>query len=491
MKKFLILTGIAVLAFMSCAKDEIKQVNKGHAIDFKVVETKGDVVEWASDVDHFYVTAFAVEEDGSGSIYFENVGFARTGNYFGSNPEYYWPTDGNGLLFLAYTPGADKTGATVNMSLDTKTYEIADFSPAADINDHVDLMTCLAGGTKEDCEESGVSLTFNHKLARIKVRTYESNTEYDYSVAGVRIVNLSGKGTLNIVDQTNNCWTLEEEKATYTLEYDNNPIEVRSYKETMMYNSHDDRNYNDAMVLPQTLTAWDPVNDPSNTRGGAYIGLKLQITSVESGDQIYPATAGEYGWVAIPVPDGLTLKEGLTYNFDLNLTTGAGYTDPSDGPAEDILGQDIMFTVQVNASETPSTEATLRKELEGNWRAKKVVVTWRYHEGYDGVTYNEYTRETEDEVKKWFGNNGFYQFSVDNNYNITTTTASGVSSTCSFTVDEENYIYIENYFINGEYQIIPRVHSIDEENNICIIETISENYYTDVDRIEHLYYDRK
>mgnify|MGYP003312410061 FL=1 len=41
MKKFLIWSGIAILAITSCAKDQTTEVNNGHAIGFRVgAETK-------------------------------------------------------------------------------------------------------------------------------------------------------------------------------------------------------------------------------------------------------------------------------------------------------------------------------------------------------------------------------------------------------------------------------------------------------------------
>ena len=36
MKKTIILVGIAAVAFASCAKDAVKEVNNGRAIDFRV-----------------------------------------------------------------------------------------------------------------------------------------------------------------------------------------------------------------------------------------------------------------------------------------------------------------------------------------------------------------------------------------------------------------------------------------------------------------------
>lgn len=498
MKRLLILTGVAVLAIASCARDEIKTVNKGHAIDFKVVETKGDVKQYAYDMDHFYVTAFNLTTDGQTltgvTPFFTDAYFGRLGEYFTSNPAYYWPADGSPLLFFAYTPGADNTGATV--TINSEKQEISDFAPVADINQQVDLMTAVGYGNKDN-EATGVDLNFNHRLARIQVQAYENNAEYNYSVAGVRLVNFASKGTLNITANTNE-WTLEDEKTTYSMEYADNVINISSGSKTLMYNSYSERDYNDALVLPQTLTAWNPETDPNNDAEGAYIAIKLQIKAAASGTQIFPAAAGEYGWAAVPVPDGLVLTAGNVYAFSLNLTTGAGYIDPEDKDPEDditetILGDDIMFTLKVNDVEEPSEGAIARRELEGHWLARKALITYVKQEGYEGTEeHDNFTKETEEELKVWFGNNGFYEFDVDNNYNLTIITSNGTVIPTSFTVDDDRNIYLEALKDKdtGDYPKI-KIHDINQEEKTCVTLVIDENYYTGFDRYVYYTYDRK
>lgn len=497
MKKFLILTGIAALAVASCAKDEVKEVNKGHAIDFNIAQTKGHVMEYNSDIEHFYVTALEMNQEDNDitlSPYFTDAAFARLGDYFTSNPAYYWPADGTNLLFMAYTPGVEAMGsATVEITPEKA--EIIGFAPAEDINDQIDLMTAVTIGNKEN-ETSGVALTFKHRLSRIDIRALENNSEYSFSVKGVRLVNMASEGTLTIGAETDE-WDLDQDKATYTLEYDT-PVSLRSSYETLMYKADNNANENDALVLPQTLVAWDPSADEENVQEGVYIGVKLQVKSAVSGDQIFPAAQGEYGWVAVPVPDGLALEAGMQYYFYLNFTNGAGYIDPELGglvggnPGEKVLGDDIMFNVKVNPIEEPTAGAAIRKDLEGEWLAKKVDVHYEYVEGYAGPNYTDFTREDPAVVEEWFQNNGFYKFSVDNDYNITMKTPSGVVATSSFTVDDDGYIYLEAYKTADGYTLVPKVHEIDSDNNICIIELIEEDYSGNegMTRIQHLYYDR-
>ena len=56
-----------------------------------------------------------------------------------------------------------------------------------------------------------------------------------------------------------------------------------------------------AMLLPQELTAWDSENDKTNDAEGAYLAVKVQITT-KDGYRVFPAeAAGEYDWVAVAI----------------------------------------------------------------------------------------------------------------------------------------------------------------------------------------------
>lgn len=502
MKKTLYLFGIVLLAISSCTQDVVSEINKGRAIDFKVVGTKGPAISWTSDLDHFYVTAIDANED----TYFENVGFARLGDYFSSSPEeYYWPSDGSELKFYAYSPMID--GITISSS----TQKIEDFTPSANISNHKDVVVATATGSIEN-ETSGVSMNFNHILSRIHLAAMESNPEYDFSVKAVKIANVISSGDFDITD-TDSPWEIGTEKTDYELSFNNNVELNNSYihltskrtEENGLGNDSDDSD--DAIIIPQNLTPWDPINDPNNEEGGAYIAIQIQIKSTVSGDQIFPDATAEYGWIAIPMPTSsnnayLQMEAGNIYKFYLDFTNGAGYVEPdpngSLSSAVTVLGNDIIFTLKVNPVELPTAESATRKALEGEWLAKKVEI-YRYnnpedlnYENNERYLYNTITDANE--LSAWFNNNGFYQFSVDNNYNIYMTTSSGVSSKSSFTLDEDGKkIYLECYKNqDGTFILIPEVYNINEETKECIIYLYEENFYSDgTARAQYLYYDKK
>ena len=96
MKKSIFLMGVAVMALASCAKDSVKEVNNGHAIDFRVATQTRATETTTANLSTFYVTAI----DAKGSNYFTNAAFTKIEEYFSSSPAYYWPGDGSNLEFL-------------------------------------------------------------------------------------------------------------------------------------------------------------------------------------------------------------------------------------------------------------------------------------------------------------------------------------------------------------------------------------------------------
>ncbi len=496
MKKTVFLTLIAVVAISSCAKDVVVDTNRGeYAIDFKVVETKGASINYSYDLSSFYVTAI----DATDANYFTNVGFARIGDYFYSDPEYYWPADGTSLRFYAYSPNVEQQGATVTVNAAEQT--IKGFAPSADIHEHVDLVVAANSGNKSDNAES-MSMSFYHTLTRVHLGAWESNSEYTYSVKAVKLANVISSGDLNMVDRQ---WTLGQSKIDYVYELAE-PVVLTSGTTNLTYTRiegeslYDTDLYDDAMFVPQQLTPWDPQNDPANANEGAYLAVKIKINNVASGDQIFPETIGEYGWVAIPVPTttGQTywdLMAGDLNHVSLNFTNGAGYLEPSPEivPAQSVLGKDVTFTLKVNPAEVPTQEATVRKSLEGEWTAKKVECKYVYPDDYDFDSYGSYTDysyETEEDIVRYFNNNGFYHFTVDNNYNILLTTPSGVSAKSAFTVSEDGrYIYLESVKENdGTYAFVPEVYEISDTH--CVILNPDRGYSYGVVRNQYIYYDK-
>ena len=493
MNKFLLWSGIAILAITSCAKDQTIAVNNGHAIGFTAAaETKATEL-YAYQLSTFYCTAV----DATGANYFTNVGFVRSGEFFSSSPAYFWPVDGSKLSFWAYAPAVDGATATINNTVQ----QISGFKPALKWEDQVDFITATAEGSKENDESSRVNLPFEHRLAQISIHARNQNEEYVYKVKGYRIVNALTNGTYSFEDHS---WTFDDvspEKATYstelsepvTLEYNYNEL---TQKRVEVENGYD-YVYNTAMIIPQTFTAWDPAGDSGNDNGGAYLSIAIQVTT-KAGDRIFPdEEEGDFGYVATPLSTELT--SGYEHRIYLDFTKGAGYLDPefdeteSGGPA---LGETIKYTLRVNPWNLPEEGEILRRQLEGSWKADYIVEEFIYPEGVPESEKKEsFEYRNPERVKDYFGGNGFYEFTVDNNYVIHMVTPEGLKGESSMTVDDEGNIYLEAFkddrYVKG-YSIIPVIQEVNDAEHTAITyidNTNSDEWYetTDEGQVRHDY----
>ena len=339
MKKQFMFMAMAAMLIASCSSDDVVSTNTGRAIDFRTsVGTRGAETTTAN-IGKFWVTAI----DGNNANYFSKQKFTKEGSFFTSSPLYYWPA--GKLDFVAYSPSETDLGGT--LKIDNATKELKDFSPAAKIADQKDFVTATASGTKADNQTNGVALTFAHQLSQIEIKAKNTNTGYIYKVVGVRIGKPVSKGTFTFTDSK---WALTTtDKTNYAVEYETTPRTLKAEAATMMGTANDN-----AMLLPQQLTAWASETGKPNTNNGAYIALKIQITTA-AGAQVYPAKNGEYDWAAVAV--GTNWKAGKKYVYTLDFSKGAGKvdpekpepTDPTDPfkPGEDILGGPIKFKVTV------------------------------------------------------------------------------------------------------------------------------------------------
>jgi len=337
---------VAALAMASCSKDESTGINNGNAIDFRAaMQTRASETTMAN-ITNFFVTAL----DKNNANYFSDAEFTKDGAFFTSTPAYYWPSDGSNLSFFAYSPSAADLDATVTINSTTKT--LADFEPATTIADQKDFITATATGSKTD-EAAGVALTFGHRLSQIEIKAKNTNDGYVYKVQGVRIGQPVSKATF---DFGTTSWQLGSVKTNYEATYAGSEKTLTGTAASIMAEEDDN-----AMLIPQQLTAWTPDTDKTNTNKGAYLAVKVNITT-KDGARVYPvASVGEYDWVAVAVDTNW--QPGQKYVYTLDFSNGAGKVDPEKPmpgptdpfkPGEDVLGSAIKFTVTV----TPWTPAS-------------------------------------------------------------------------------------------------------------------------------------
>ena len=342
MKKIFLFIAVAALVMVACSKDEQTAVNRGAAIDFRGAMATRATETVTANLNDIFVTAL----DKNNANFFTNEQFTKDAdNFFKSSPNsYYWPNDDSELKFFAYAPSSSDLDGT--LTIDNLTKTLADFSPKTTIADQKDFVSCKATGKKSVNESAGVALTFKHQLSQIEIKAKNDQDAYRYKVVAVRIGQPVSKGTFDFGTEN---WNLEMDKVNYTVP-DFGEITLNGTPESLMGTG------GSAMLIPQQLTAWDTAGDKPNANKGAYLAVKLQITT-KAGARVYPAeVVGDYDWAAVPV--NTNWKAGKKYVYTLDFTSGAGKVDPekpnpSDPtdpfkPGDDILGNNaIKFTVQV------------------------------------------------------------------------------------------------------------------------------------------------
>ena len=440
------------MALASCAKDSVKEVNNGHAIDFRVATQTRATETTTANLSTFYVTAI----DAKGSNYFTNAAFTKIEEYFSSSPAYYWPGDGSDLAFYAYAPAAETLGATIAIDNSAKT--LTGFSPAAQFADQKDFVTAAATGNKTN-ETSGVALTFDHQLTQIEVKARNANDAYVYKIKGVRIAQPVSKADF---DFTTKQWTPSTEKGIYQVQY-NNEITLNTYGQCIMKTEGDN-----AMLIPQQLVAWDAENDKTNTAKGAYLSVYAQVETAE-GARVYPNVDGmNYAWLAVPIDT--KWEAGYKYVYTLDFTNGAGYSDPLDGPETGgtVLGGAIKFTMDVNPWGEKSAFENEYEQMNGKWKGLKAIETFT-----DG-TVHEYL--TEDEIKYFL--HQYYQLEIRDCSRILLNINDNITES-AFDI-KDGYMYMDMVYNNGEYDCIPHIDYLDEDEMILTIvydSSVQEIYF--------------
>lgn len=336
------LTGVAVA---SCSDDEPLEVRQSpnESISFRSGMKSRATETNNTNLQSIYVTAF----NGT-TPYFENINFAKGGDsYFTSAKHYDWLENNETLQFFAYAPSQDEIGADITATTGKAGVQLENFSVPEQIADQVDFITANASGNKKQNAETGVELTFDHRLAQIEIQAKSENTTYTYKVTGARIGRAEYMGTF---DFTTNQWTLDDWHDTAVYDATCDEVTLTPEPQSIMGTA------GNAMLLPQTLTPWDPVGDPDNVAREAYLSVLVRILRTDNGYVMYPYDTDkikdasgqprQYAWAAIPLSG--TWEQGKKYIYTLDFTDGAGNVDPDDPtPGEPVLGP-IKFTVKVD-----------------------------------------------------------------------------------------------------------------------------------------------
>lgn len=450
---------------------------------------------------NFYATAYTDD------LFFDDLQFTFDGgNSYASNPVYYWPK-GKKMWFYAYAPSM---GESTTVTINKEVQKIENFTVNPDIYEQQDFVYATNTGEEDSGleETSSIPITFYHMLSKIDIKVYTSDDSglYSYKFAGAKIGGVALTGDVDLAtaieietesdSETTTAWSDFENKGVVTFTRENDPLEyeyggqhnrvlgeIPGLQTDYLYDNY-------AFMIPQSLTPWDPENDPTNRSGGAYISVLVQINKKENGideeTRVYPAE-GDYGWVAVPIPTSTynAWRAGYGYYYTLDFTNGAGYFEPTADASmagKSVLGDPVKVTVSLLDMPDAETGVVVNQDMIGRWEAyqyveQKLVYDFSYDESgnivYNMNSYTTVPVETytdSDEIAQ--NTNYFSKITIDDGTTLWTKVLDGNNNltdrkteyTAERPDDGSIVLYIDCYKnTDGEgYSMIPRIVEINQ-----------------------------
>ncbi len=363
--------GLTAMALVTaCSNDEIEKINLGNEITFNTsVSTR------AAEMTTDKLSEFNIWADAEGYkqlfINGEKATKPANANYFSLGHAIFWPSEVASIQFWAVSP----TDVKVETS-DLKP-QIPGFTPAADAENQVDLITAYTKAMRGD--GTNVNINFHHALSQIVVRAkagVDGDETKSVMIKGAWIVNVKPSGNLSFVpegttvDVTDDAstdasdvfipekhmlWKAIGDKTIYGREFTG--TEPMKLSHTLQDLLSVEKNSSNLMLVPQQLDTWnlnDNTDKSTNAKHGAYILLLCRVEAVHEGaqhpgsndpvkvdaennkhyHQLFPYTGkfddGEYGYTCVPIND--EWKPGKKYVYNLQFcgaTSGAGVYPPT------------------------------------------------------------------------------------------------------------------------------------------------------------------
>ena len=262
------LCAAAALALASCSNDETVEMAKGDGISFRTVaglNTRGaETVTDDLKTNGVWVTSF--KEDGSimypETKYTESAGVWSAGQY--------WENETKLNFYLTY-PEVKTWNAAKDFNLqNSKT--ITDFKVADAIKEQIDYVAAYVEANKTN---AAIDADLQHILSQIVFKAKSSNKNYTYEISGVRIgkVNSTADYTFPTLTEKFGTFANLKDKKNYEYTFDAKTLNTATGEVSELTVA----DFGNAMLIPQTLTAWDGTkNGQDNT--DLYFSIKVKLT---------------------------------------------------------------------------------------------------------------------------------------------------------------------------------------------------------------------
>lgn len=348
MKKKFLFVALSALALTACVNDETIEVNPGDALTFRATSgnaTKSQITT-TSTISDFKVWGYYQNEaeKQSNVPFMEAQQVNKNGDVWTYSPTRFWPESGT-IDFYSVSP------ASVNASISGSSRKIENYTVNTDVSKQIDLLYAV----NKDCSKaenghSGVQVNFRHALSQIVFKAKSSNEAIVVDIKGVTLVNAKTTGTFTYPTKTTSPYD-DPESTDYDTEINDGTSALSGTWGTWALESATD-NYaagvtekknigstavdlttagsGELLLLPQTLTAWNPANGASDPGSRFLINCKIWNVSGKEKIRIWPAE-DEYSEVAISVE--ATWKQGKKYVYTFVFGDGAGYTPDGDQPS--------------------------------------------------------------------------------------------------------------------------------------------------------------
>ena len=354
----------------ACTNDEVIDVKQTGSIDLRplIENSTRATATTVANLGSFKVDVLKGTET-YGAM---TVTGSDNGTKWTTSPLTYWPSNASQQLdFYAYAPTSTE-GVTIN-GTDKK---ITSYTPSTTVADQKDLVIAYNTGTKTANEASGVPLLFKHALSQIEVKAKCANANMKVEIIGVKVVSVAKDGTFTFPaaktesgqgkELALGLWNTESsEKIAYMVK-NSAPVTLNATAQSLMPSTS-----GTFMLIPQEITAWNKEND-KKTNHGSYLSVLCRISNVSGNNvtQIFPTTAGKYGFSAVAIgttKSDKTWEPGKKYVYTLEFfgtdsgggrfdpdptvpdggggDTDVDTTDPKDGGKE--ILKPITFTVDV------------------------------------------------------------------------------------------------------------------------------------------------
>ena len=372
MKRYILISAIAVAAITACSKSQISAPER--EITFQTARYMGGVTKAApADYKDEYAAvpfgAFAWYKGVSAS---DNADFMTNQKVSFTDPvwrpegtTYYWPKSGS-IDFICYSPyTADGTNAPLpTITEDSIAYPAWDVAAHPDVDVmYADKVTGLTNNVRTYYYD-GVPTLFHHALAKVNFQIKAAYTEvtdpetgtktkWDIEVESVKVNNVlsSGSFTLNLNGTSwdkpaDSVWT--PDGTTTDLDLDLSSV-ANPLVDGTVYNLD-----SDVFVMPQTLTG-----------GNQEVVIKVTITTyrdINDGNgyvQVLQENGVEIqGNLSGGTMDAWKMNQNVTYSFNFAPSLGTTTTDDTDGDGiPDVIPTIVYFDPAVDEWENVTVSA--------------------------------------------------------------------------------------------------------------------------------------